>query len=340
MIRSLAALALGVLVCAGANAQQGAAVDSSFQARIDAAWDVARTYEGEASDSLWRALAAEPFAYYREHPDTPTGRSAVRTAFMMWGNADAADEVEAALPHLGQDSDVWPDVLNGIGNAYARSDRRDEYAALLDSLEGRLTHPRSRTALLATLGGRALSDGRDAEARPYFEAVVALDADSFQVARAQGQLYEIDHLALGMVAPDFEAVTLDGDTLRLADLRGQVVLLDFWATWCGPCLPELPHLAAAHQAHGSDGFQLVGVSLDTDRAELEAMVDERDLAWTHVWQDGKWDGGIARLYNLKGSGIPQTYLLDRDGRIVAKNVRKETLVEAVAELMGAPADGP
>ena len=327
---ALLVAALFALVPA-ALAQDAAPPDTVFQARIGELWDEARAYDGEAQDSLWRALAAEPFAYYRAHPNTPTGRDAARVAFTMWGNTDAVDEVTAAMAHLDDGSEVWARALHGIANAHWRADRADEYAALLHDLEGRLTHPVARTAVLSQLGERALRDGRDAEARPYFEAVVSADADSFRVAAAEGSLYEIDHLAVGMEAPDFEALTLDGEPLRLSDLRGRVVLLDFWATWCGPCIPELEHLAETAGEHRGDAFALVGVSLDRDRSDLVAMVEDRDLDWPHVWQEGAWEGEIARLYNVRS--IPQTYLLDRDGRIVAKDVRGEGIEEAVAALV-------
>ena len=327
-MRLLPALALLALVPA-ALAQGTAPPDSAFEARIRAAWGEARAYEGANQDSLWRALAAEPFAYYRAHPDTPTGQRAAETAFTMWGNTDAVDEVAEAVSHVDDDSAVWADVLHGVGNAYGRADRYDEYLAFLAALEGRLTHPRSRSAALSQLGASALREGRDAEARPYFEAVASLDADSFHVVAAEGHLYEIDHLAIGMEAPDFAALTLDGDSLRLSDLRGRVVLLDFWATWCGPCLPEIPHLADAHGAHGDDDLVIVGVSLDREREALVSMVEERGLAWPHIWEEDEWQGEIATLYNVRG--LPQTYLLDRAGRIVAKDVRGEAIEEVVAE---------
>ena len=329
MLRSAAALVL--LGLAPLALAQEAPRDSAFEARIRAAWAEAREHREESPDSLWRAFAAEAFAYYREHPDTPTGGKAAETAFMMWGNTDAADAVTDAAAHLGDGSPLWAEALHGVGNAYGRSGRGDEFIALLHDLEGRLTHPLALTAVLEALGRYALWEGRDAEARPYFERVVEIAADSFRVAAAEGALYEIDHLAVGMEAPDFEAPTLDGDTLRLSSLRGRVVFLDFWATDCGPCLPEIPHLAEMHRAYGGDGLALVSVSIDRDRTALVEMVEDREMTWPQVWQEGEWEGEVARLYSIRG--IPQTYLLDRDGRIVAKGLRGEAMEESVAALL-------
>jgi peroxiredoxin len=329
MFRSAAALAL--LALSPLALAQDAPRDSAFEARIRAAWAEAREHRETSPDSLWRAFAAEAFAYYRDHPETPTGRRAVETAFTMWGNTDAADEVTEAIGHLDDDSPVWAEAIHGVGNAYWRSGRGEEVPPLLRDLEGRLTHPRALTAVFEDLGRRALREGRDVEARPYFERIVALDAESFRVAAAEAALYEIDHLAVGMEAPDFAAPTLDGDTLRLADLRGQVVFLDFWATDCGPCLPEIPHLAEVHQAYGDRGLALVSVSIDHDRGALVEMVEDREMTWPQVWEAGAWEGETARLYSVRA--IPQTYLLDRDGRIVAKGLRGEAMSEAVAGLL-------
>lgn len=324
-----AAVAVTVVASAAvAHAQPTAPRDSTFEEHLRDSWRQATAYEGTNRDSLWRALAAEPFAYYQAHPDTPTGRKAIETAFTMWGNTDAADEVTGAVALLDDDSDLWAAALHGVANAHARAGRRDEYAALLGDLGSRLTHPRAQTAVWTQLGERELFEGRDAEARPYFERVAAADADSFGVAKATGYLYEIDHLGLGMAAPDFSATTLGGAPLRLADLRGRVVLLDFWATWCGPCLPEIPHLSALHAAYPED-VVVVGISLDRDKDDLLAMIEDRDMDWPHIWEEDEWKGEVAMLYNV--NRLPQTFLIDCDGRIVAKNLRGEAMEERVAE---------
>lgn len=331
----LFALAATLLLAPLATAQDApeAPRDSVFSARISTMWAEARETTGDR-DSLWRALGAEAWAYHEAHPETPTGLRAMRTAFTMWGNTDAVDEAQAAALTLSDASPHWPDALHALQNAYARAQQADSYATLLPALEARLTHPMARTQVLWDRGTLALFEGRDADARPFFERIVALDADSFQVAAARGQIYEIDRLALGMSAPTFAATTLGGEPLALADLRGRIVVVDFWATWCGPCLPDLPHLARLADAYGEGALAIVGVSLDRDRDALNAMIEDQNLDWVHIWEEAEWDGEIARLYNVRR--LPRAFVLDRDGRILAKDLRGPALVEVVSEAVAAP----
>ena len=303
--------------------------DSAFAARLSAMWVEARDSEGADRDSLWRALAAEAWAYHRAHPGTPTGLRAMRNAFTMWGNTDAVAEAQGAALTLADGSPHWPDALHALRGAHARRGTPEAYAALLPALDARLTHPAARTQVLWDRGDLALAEGRPDDARAAFRLIVALEADSFQVEAAQGQLYELDRLALGMAAPEARATTLDGRPLALADLRGRVVVVDFWATWCGPCLPDIPHLVALSEAYGPDDLAIVGVSLDYGREELEAMIEDRAMAWAHVWEEEVWAGPLAQAFNVRR--LPRAFVIDREGRIAAKDVRRGALAAAVAE---------
>lgn len=117
-------------------------------------------------------------------------------------------------------------------------------------------------------------------------------------------------------APDFALQTLDGGTVRLSDLRGDVVLVDFWATWCPPCRKALPHLQELHEELGDSGLKVVGIATDQQGAKVVApFVEENGLTFTVVLTDGKVDrdfGGIR--------GIPTTFVIDPQGRIVGKFV--------------------
>jgi thiol-disulfide isomerase/thioredoxin len=148
------------------------------------------------------------------------------------------------------------------------------------------------------------------------------------VGRPAGKQY------LGQTA-EVAGPTLSGKPLDVADYRGKVVLVDFWATWCPPCRKELPRIRALQDRFASQGFQVVGVSLDTSRDELEEYVKEHDLHWPHIFftRSGQTGGNnpLVRKYQVKG--IPHTLLIDRDGNIVAAGLFGKEVDAAVETLV-------
>ncbi len=124
---------------------------------------------------------------------------------------------------------------------------------------------------------------------------------------------------IGQPAPSFEARTLDGKTVRFPeDFKGRLVMLDFWATWCGPCVHELPGLAKVYEEFASHGFSVLGVSLDHDDdvGELPMFLKSNRMSWPQVCDGTGWQGEITKLYGVRG--IPSCWLIDGDtGRIVA-----------------------
>lgn len=130
--------------------------------------------------------------------------------------------------------------------------------------------------------------------------------------------------------------TLEGADFDLKQLRGKVVLVDFWATWCGPCVAELPNVRQVYDRHHQDGFEVVGVSLDNSRERLAAFVRERQLPWPQIFfdEDGSrgWANPLARQYDI--TAIPSMFLIDQQGQVAASDVRGESLERAVAGLLG------
>ena len=135
-------------------------------------------------------------------------------------------------------------------------------------------------------------------------------------------------------APDFQLKDLDGNTVKLADLRGRVVLVDFWATWCPPCRKALPHLQEIHEEFDGQGVSVVGIATDRQGASVVApFVEDNGLTFTVVLADGKVDrdfGGVR--------GIPTTLIIEPDGNVVGKFVGyqdKEIYREAILKAMPA-----
>lgn len=129
-------------------------------------------------------------------------------------------------------------------------------------------------------------------------------------------------------APDFRVMDTRGEELTLEQYRGQVVLLDFWATWCGPCIAEMPNLKLAYAKHRDRKFQIIGISLDSSIAPLEAYVQREGIEWRQYLDS---TSQIGRLYGVRA--IPSTFLIDGSGIVRRVNLRGLALESAVAELV-------
>jgi peroxiredoxin len=136
---------------------------------------------------------------------------------------------------------------------------------------------------------------------------------------------------VGNQAPQFVARTLDDQEIKLADLRGKVVLLDFWATSCGPCVAELPTLRKAYDKYADQGFTVVGISFDRDAETACKFLAQAKDSWPQIWAKGGPESELAKLYAV--SAIPATFLIGPDGKVVAKDLRGRKLERAIAELL-------
>ena len=133
---------------------------------------------------------------------------------------------------------------------------------------------------------------------------------------------------IGKPASDFHVTDLKGEELSLEQYRGQVVLLDFWATWCPPCIAEIPNVKKTYEKYKDQKFQIVGISLDRSKEPLEAYIEKEGLTWLHYWDN---IGKVSNLYKVQK--IPSTFLIDGEGVIRKTNLRGYRLEIAVAELV-------
>jgi thiol-disulfide isomerase/thioredoxin len=134
--------------------------------------------------------------------------------------------------------------------------------------------------------------------------------------------------------------TLTGEAFSIRQWRGQIVFVDFWATWCVPCVAELPTVRRVYERHHKDGFQIVGVSLDSDRERLEQFIKQKEILWPQIFFDepGKqgWQNPLARKYGIQA--IPMSFLLDPEGRVFAADLRGPELETAVTKLLAKEPD--
>lgn len=135
----------------------------------------------------------------------------------------------------------------------------------------------------------------------------------------------------GHVAPNFTARTPEGDTLSLYSVKGKVKLIDFWASWCGPCRKENPNVLKMYQKYHPKGLEIISVSLDDKEQAWKKAIDEDGLIWKHVSELAGQQSQIAQMYLLRT--IPYTILLDENNVIIDKNLRGSQLQKKVAELL-------
>ncbi|HUX84763.1 MAG TPA: TlpA disulfide reductase family protein, partial [Chitinophagaceae bacterium] len=130
-------------------------------------------------------------------------------------------------------------------------------------------------------------------------------------------------LEIGKVAPDFTQNDPQGKPISLSSLRGKYVLIDFWASWCGPCRAENPNVVKAYNQNKDKGFTILGVSLDKKKEPWIKAIQDDHLDWNQVSDLNFWNNQVAKQYGIRA--IPSNFLLDKDGKILYRNLRGKKL---------------
>ena len=132
-------------------------------------------------------------------------------------------------------------------------------------------------------------------------------------------------------AMDISFTATDGTEVNVSEMKGKVVLVDFWATWCGPCVAEMPNVIAAYNKYHEKGFEVIGISLDQSKDKLDTYVKDNKMPWPQYFDGKGWKNDLAGKFGVRS--IPATYLIGTDGKIVASNLRGDALEEKLAELL-------
>ena len=136
---------------------------------------------------------------------------------------------------------------------------------------------------------------------------------------SMGGFHEFPYFGACFVRTEFSGRTVDGKEVSVKDFRGKVLLIDFWATWCGPCVAEIPNLKKTYAKLHKKGFEIVGISLDSSEQKLTDYVNKNSMGWPQYFDGKGWNNTLAKEYGI--SSIPAMWLVDKNGKLVDMNAR-------------------
>lgn len=189
---------------------------------------------------------------------------------------------------------------------------------------------------LVALYGINLIVGQDPEEEMPFLVELASKFEKERAGNSQFEAFvqsvrKLQVVSAGAAAPDISLNTPDGKTIKLSSLRGKYVLIDFWASWCGPCRKENPNVVRMYNKFKNKNFEIFGVSLDDNKQKWTGAIAQDGLGWMHVSDLKGWQSQGAALYSV--TAIPATFLIDKEGKIIAKNLRGEALEKKLSEVL-------
>jgi len=255
--------------------------------------------------------------------DAPEESHRMKEMNGITGMADSINMILQAA-QMNKDQNMLQDAINEYENVNARLQR--EIKAFIKRKPASL----SSLAALQNLNF-------DTDFNYYLEVITALDGivDGNDIYdNMKTQVLEMQKVAVGAIAPEIDMFQPNGEKITLTQLtqENEYVLIDFWASWCGPCRRENPNVKRVYDKYHDKGFEILGVSLDKAMQPWLNAIGQDGLEWRHVSDLKYWNSAVVPDYQI--TGIPLTVLVDKDRRIVAKNLRGDALDIKLAQLLG------
>ncbi|MGA0094374.1 MAG: peroxiredoxin family protein [Chthoniobacterales bacterium] len=331
---------LPLLFIAALTIQQVAAQDDQ------AAWEILQDESAGLTEGLpeneqegkqllaerLRAQSVRFKEFLEQHPRSPY-RWEARMAVMQLANS--LDMLEGREPDLETQSNELRAIADD--SEAPENIRADAGLVLLQIASAKFDKERSETAArsLSSAIAKFLETHPDDNRAPVLKLSEAQALETFDPDRAR-KLYEqaaededheiVEAAQSGLATMEMRSKPLelvftatDGRKVDLAELRGKVVLIDFWATWCPPCVEEVPGVVEASEKFKDRGFEIVGISLDQDKAALEKFIAENKMTWPQFFDGKGWDNELAKRFNIQS--VPTMWLLDREGKLADPNPR-------------------
>ncbi len=246
----------------------------------------------------------------------------------FFANANLTDKAYEALP------DVFNAGENYVKSMLEAGITDDLFKQVVDAQLTKLV-PKSRLHRVV-FGG--IISGLKAASSPLYVTYVTQylamyrDESYGEIGPLEYELRKTSNYTPGFEAPELAGMTPDSTNYALSQMRGKIVLVDFWASWCGPCRRENPNVVAAYNKYKDKGFDILGVSLDRDMPSWKKAIAQDGLPWHHISDLRGWQSQHAQIYSI--TSIPATVLVDKQGKILARNLRGEELNAKLKELLG------